>query len=184
MKKMIIQYYSHLCTCGCGGKIEIKKWHKWEGIPHYISGHNPTKGFTKHGDYKTKLYGIWASMKQRILNTNHKAYYNYGGRGITICQEWVNDYILFRDWALNNGYSEGLSIDRKDPNKGYNSENCEWVTLKENGRKQRTNKLSLQIANEIRILYNSGYYTQKQVSEKYNVSQSLINGIINNKKWA
>ncbi len=184
---MEIQYYSHTCVCGCGGQIRIKKWHKWEGIPNYINGHNPTKGSIKHGGYNTKLYRIWASMKQRCLNSNNQAYSNYGGRGITVCAEWLDKekgFVNFRDWSLENGYSEGLSIDRIDPNKGYNPNNCQWIILKENGRKQRTNKLSLKKADDIRIKYKTKNYTQGQLAIEYCVSQPLINAIINNKKWA
>lgn len=183
---MYVQYYPNLCVCGCGSQIVIKKWHKWEGIPKYISGHNPKNKPIKHGGYKTKLYFIWHNMKDRCFNKNHQAYENYGGRGISICPEWTdkeNGFINFRDWSLNNGYVEGLSIDRKESNQGYNPNNCQWITLKENGRKQRTNKLFLGKANEIRELYKTANYTQQQIAEKYNVSHSLINMIINNKRW-
>ena len=137
----------------------------------------------KHGSKNTRLYTIWVNMKQRCLNLNHNSYKNYGGRGITICNEWL-EFIPFRDWALNNGYVDNLTIDRKDPNKGYHPNNCQWILGKENSRKQRTNKLTLEKANEIRELDNTGNYKQKDLAEKFNISHQHISSILNNKKWS
>ena len=87
-------------------------------------------------DYKkrcsdNKLLKIYYSMLSRCNNTNNKDYKNYGGKGIKVCNEWL-DYENFRVWSLSNGYKEGLSIDRIDNTKGYNPDNCEWVTVSEN----------------------------------------------------
>ena len=140
-------------------------------------------GNFKDGRTGTRLYKIWDGIKQRSLNLKNKDYPNYGGRGITICQEWVNDYTKFRNWALNNGYQEGLTIDRINNNGNYEPTNCQWLTSKENTRKRSSTKVSLEISNEIRSLYNSGYYTQKELGIKYSVDQQLISMIINNKIW-
>ena len=137
----------------------------------------------KHGGSNTRLYKIWNAMKQRCLNSKSGNYKYYGGRGITICPEWTNDYIVFRDWSLNHGYKENLQINRIENNGNYEPNNCNFVTAKENTRNRRPLKLNLKIANEIRTLYNSGYYTQKELAEKYNVRQSTISLIINNKNW-
>ena len=180
MKLIEMQYYSHLCICGCGGQIEIKKMHKYHGMPKYIKNHDKIK----HGGKGTRLYRIWMGMKDRCLIVNNKAYSNYGGRGITICNEWL-DFIPFRDWSLANGYADNLTIDRNpNPNKGYEPSNCQWIPGKENSRKQRTNKIkSMKEANEIRALYNTGNHTQKELAERYDVRQSQISRIINNKNW-
>ena len=85
----------------------------------------------KHGDHKTKLYSVWGNMKDRCLNLNCKCYKYYGGRGIDVCESWRTDFISFRDWAVNNGYKEGLSIDRINNNKGYHPDNCKWSTNRE-----------------------------------------------------
>ena len=148
IKNMQIQYCEHFCLCGCGQQIKIKPHHKWYGIPKYIIYH---KGYNeKHGESFTKLYYMWHSIKNRCLNANAQTYKDYGGRGITICPEWTNDYTIFRDWALTNGYQEGLEIDRRDNNGNYNPENCRFVTHKINGRNRRNVKLSIEKANEIR----------------------------------
>lgn len=84
----------------------------------------------KHGFFGTKLYNVWASIKTRCLNPKSQAYKNYGGRGITICPEWAESYIVFRDWALNNGYKDNLQIDRKNTNGNYEPTNCNFITIK------------------------------------------------------
>ena len=134
------------------------------------------------GQTKTKIYSCWECMKQRCLNPNATNYPNYGGRGITICNEWL-EFIPFRDWALNNGYQEGLEIDRRDTNGNYEPSNCRWVTRTENKLKQRRIKLNLEKANEIRELYKTGNYTRKELADKYNVSIFNIDNIIYNKIW-
>lgn len=88
----------------------------------------------KHGCYQTKLYGVWQALKQRCLNPNHKSYHRYGGRGILLYPEWF-DFVDFRDWALINGYKEGLSIDRVNNNGDYEPRNCQWITRNENSSK-------------------------------------------------
>jgi hypothetical protein len=97
---------------------------------------------TKHGLGYTRLYNIWKSMKDRTLNPKCKKYSNYGGRGITICDEWKNDFMSFYNWAMSNGYEEnkGLSIDRIDNDGGYSPENCRWTTQTIQSRNQRIRK--------------------------------------------
>lgn len=90
-----------------------------------------------------RLYKVWINMKQRCYNPKNDNYYLYGARGITICEEWKNDFNAFEDWALKNGYDENAprcqcTIDRVDNNKGYAPENCKWVTIGENANNKRT----------------------------------------------
>ena len=91
----------------------------------YTGENNPCY---RHGWSKTRLYIIWGQMKQGCSNPNYKEYYLYGGKGIIVCDRWLK-FIPFRDWSLNNGYSEGLQIDRKNSDDNYEPSNCRWYPL-------------------------------------------------------
>ena len=91
---------------------------------------------TTHGDFGSKLYNIWASMKYRCNTPTCHAYSKYGGRGVTYCEEWET-YEGFKAWAENAGYEEGLSIDRKNNDGNYCPDNCHWITRSLHARKTR-----------------------------------------------
>ena len=99
----------------------------------------------KHGKTGTKLYNNWKGMKGRVLNVKNHKYIDYGGRGISICDEWKDDFMSFYTWAMANGYEEnkGLSIDRIDNEGNYCPENCRWTTITIQNRNQRVSKKSI-----------------------------------------
>ena len=88
----------------------------------------------KHGKSKTRLYQIWLDIKQRCRNPKQKVYKWYGAKGIDICEEWANDYLIFEKWSLENGYKEKLTIDRINNLGNYEPNNCRWITVKEQHR--------------------------------------------------
>jgi hypothetical protein len=95
---------------------------------------------TTHNLINTKIYNVWKGIKTRTLNPKDKAYSNYGGRGITIWEEWKNDFMSFYNWAMSNGYSEELTIDRIDNDGNYCPENCRWTTQTIQNRNRRIGK--------------------------------------------
>jgi hypothetical protein len=116
----------HTTSCGCLYREKTK-----------IMG---LKNVT-HKETGSRLYRIWHNMKQRTGNKNHVAYARYGGRGITVCPEWIGSYEAFRDWALKNGYADNKTLDRKDNSLGYFEDNLTWSTMKEQQNNRRNNRM-------------------------------------------
>ena len=93
-------------------------------------------GKKKHGQSRTRLYQCWADMKGRCLNSKHKWFDHYGGRGITVCDEWMT-FMPFADWAYSHGYADDRTIDRIDNNGNYCPGNCKWSTQHEQSMNKR-----------------------------------------------
>lgn len=89
------------------------------------------KGKVKHGMARTRIYKEWTSMKGRCYTKTHTSYRKYGAKGITVCDEWLSDFLPFYNWAMKNGYNDSLTLDRIDSTKGYSPENCRWATYAE-----------------------------------------------------
>lgn len=90
----------------------------------------------KHGLTDTRAYKIWCKMKERCNCPTCPSYPRYGGRGITVCSEWNDDFQSFYDWAMSHGYEDSLTIDRIDNDGNYEPDNCRWITKSENSRKR------------------------------------------------
>ena len=124
----------------------------------------------KHGGKGTRLYRIWCSIKWRCNNPNASCYKYYGERGIKVCEEWEHDFSAFREWALVNGYTNSLTIDRVDVNGNYNTSNCRWVDAKCQANNKRNNQKG-----EV----NGEYITLSEASKKYNIPYSTIRSRVN-----
>lgn len=132
-----------ICQCDCGN---IKEFYTNSVKSGKTESCGCVPSATKHGQSTTKLYRVWAAMKKRCISPQCKAYKNYGGRGIMVCDEWMKDYTPFFNWAQSNGYKEGLHLDRINNDGNYEPSNCRFITPERNLANRR---------NTVLIEYNS-----------------------------
>lgn len=157
------------CLCDCGNTCIVRKSELLSGDTQSCGclfkeyAHTPKKYFDHEN--KCRLYRIWQAIKNRCYNHNIPQYKDYSGRGITVCEEWKDDYLAFRNWALNNGYNDTLSIDRIDVNGNYCPENCRWTDVKTQCRNKTNNHL---------LTYNGETHTVVEWSEIIGISENAL----------
>ena len=132
-----------LCQCDCGNTLVVRGENLKGGNTKSCGCYQKTQVSQSNGTHhmsRTRLYYIWQGMKERCCNPNSKPFPDYGGRGITICDEWLN-FIGFKDWAYENGYQDDLTLDRINNDGNYEPSNCRWTDLFTQGRNKRNNRL-------------------------------------------
>lgn len=147
-------------SCGCLASERVSK---------------RNKNNRKYETLNKRLYRIWIDMKTRCFNKNSIAYKYYGERGITICDEWKIDYVNFESWALLNGYSDSLTIDRIDVNGNYEPCNCRWETSYVQTNNRRDNHI---------LVFNGMSNTMKEWSDITGISYEKIKSRINKLHWS
>lgn len=131
------------CQCDCGNVTDVIGDNLRRGITKScgcLVKETTAKRSITHGKSNTRLYYIYCHMKARCYNKNNDRYKDYGGRGITIYDKWLDDFTSFYDWSIKHGYKEDLTIDRIDNNQGYLPSNCRWVDRKQQARNRSNNK--------------------------------------------
>ena len=151
-----------ICRCDCGNTASVVG-------SKLRSGHSKTCGcirFTEkaQGHSGERIYRIWTCMQNRCNKENNDNYKWYGGRGIKICTSWDN-FLNFREWALQSGYNDDLSIDRIDPNLDYFPDNCRWVSMKFQANNKTNNRI---------LKYEGKSYTESQFADNFNLSYHTV----------
>lgn len=164
------KHYYWICKCDCGNTTRTRSdWVK--------TGHTKSCGCRsletrypyKHGMTKTRLFNTWQKMIARCEKENDKYYSNYGGRGIKVCEEW-HDSTTFINWALENGYDDMLTIERKDINGDYCPDNCCWITMGKQARNRSTTRW---------VEYNGKTMSLAEVCEITNSKYSRVQDRLN-----
>lgn len=128
------------CRCDCGTEKAVDAGSLRSGTSSGCTCCRENKGNRSHGQARSRIYNIWCGIKRRCLNEKDSAFGRYGGRGITICDEWKADFETFAAWANDNGYADHLTIDRRDNDRGYEPGNCRWSTYAEQNRNYSRNR--------------------------------------------
>lgn len=168
------------CKCDCGNVVTVCGAELRNGDTRScgcLHSNIVSDTMRTHGGRRDRLYGVWAGMWTRTTNKNATNYGYYGGRGITVCDEWKN-YASFREWSLNNGYNPNApsgkcTLDRIDSSGGYCPENCRWADMSVQNSNQRSNK---------QIEYNGETHNMKQWADILGINYSTFKLWIHNGK--
>lgn len=154
-------------SCGC---LRRERFSEWSKLPRGIRKH----GFERHNSEDNRLYQTWCNMKLRCYGKNANEYDRYGGRGISVCDEWLHDYDAFKDWALSSGYQDNLTIDRIDVNGNYEPSNCRWVDRIAQANNTSRNR---------RITFRGETKTLTEWSRELGISVETLRYRLSHPKW-
>ena len=184
------------CICECGKSVDVLSNSLLTGSTKSCGCYQRQRAAEaqwKHGEAvrsapTARLYNIWTNMRVRCNCNTYRDYADYGGRGITVCQEWNESYDAFKSWALANGYSDDKTLDRRNNDLSYTPENCRWATILQQENNRRSNRyitcdgVTHTIAEWARI-FNINYYTLYSRLKKFGFSSpSAIQELIDEQK--
>lgn len=164
-----------LFKCDCGREVVTNAYPVKHGQTKSCgcwNEENKHNRYRIHGLTGTRIQVTWSHMKQRCYNPNCREYEHYGGRGISVCEEWKNSVAEFAKWAYANGYKENLTLDRIDNDGNYEPNNCRWVSMEVQENNKRNNHY---------YDINDGRYTLSQISKMYDISRNSLYYWINEK---
>ena len=177
--RLTVLNYSHIknhksywrCKCECGNETIVRSDCLKDGSTKSCGCFNIDGHKVENPLSQDKLYHVYHGMIQRCNNSNTKYYKHYGGRGIKVCNEWLKDFNVFKKWAMENGYEDGLTIDRRDVNGNYEPDNCRWVDQKTQCNNTRRN---------VNITYHGETHNLTEWSEILGINRNTLNYRINN----
>ena len=165
------------CECDCGNTINVL-------ADSLKSGNTKACGClsltglekrTTHGKSKDRLYSIWLGMRNRCKRSSNKYYFNYGGRGISVCKEWDESFESFCNWAISHGYKDNLTLDRIDNSGNYEPNNCHW--------KDRFYQMNHMRRNHL-LTYNGKTQTLTEWAREIGMLQTTLDSRINRYHWS
>ena len=164
-----------LCECDCGNKKVVSAANLKNGGTISCGCRSKEAKFIKHGKSNDRLYKRWTAIKRRCYDKRCVNYKNYGGRGIKVCDEWLNSFQSFYDWSVANGFADSLTLDRIDVNGNYEPNNCRWVTIEVQSNNRRNNHL---------LTYNGETHTMSEWSSILGIERYILNNRIVAQHWA
>jgi hypothetical protein len=146
--------------------------------------HRQQHGYAVKKSKKYRIYAMWLDMRNRCYRPGVHRYENYGGRGIKVCEAWKKSFIKFKNWVIEHGYKDNLSIDRINNNGDYTPNNCRFVTNKENCRNRSTTKMNIDKVLEIKRKFTNKRGDRTRLAKEYNISITHVSRILNGESWA
>lgn len=171
------------CQCTCGNIVSVRSAHLLQGTTKSCGCYAreaAARSGAVHGLHTHPLYAVWSQMKDRCFNPNNKFYQRYGGREITVCEDWRYDFLTFYRWAIHNGYKEGLTIDRIDNDDNYEPGNCRWATQEIQMQNTSLTKINPKKVVKIRM----DPRINSVIAKAYGVDESTVSRIKNGKTWS
>lgn len=166
------------CQCDCGAEIVAAGQNLKSGATQScgcLRKEITKTQFSKHGMSHSSIEYIRSGMVSRCSNPKHRAYHNYGGRGISVCTDWKENPQSFYEWAEKNGYEKGLTLERIDNDGNYEPSNCKWATRKEQSRNKRTNH---------KIEFNGETLLMTEWDDKLGLRKGTISDRVTKLKWS